>query len=372
MDIYIEKLKITKLFGAYDLDIDFTENYNIIIGENGVGKTTVLNILNAILSTQFEKLRDYDFEKIQFNFCGECITILKEHINIISPKTLSNKDNVEDKINNINRTSDSTITYYRLMINKLDSIDVDILNKIKESNISDELKLEFKNNDFDIADFQNFIENDNNYINILYILYTKIIIEKLNSDILFLPTYRIIEKSIANTEVLRAIIGEDIQTDLNFIEDYLIEVKNKLFELYKNDNKENIKEQLNEIQKNIYMFVEYCNKYLFNKKMVYDDNHVNLNIDARGQMHSLNDTSSGEKQIIFLFAKMFFSDRQVILIYDEPEISMSLEWQEQVLVDVVKSSRCKSMMVATHSPFIFKNELQHNAFSLSRYITEAK
>lgn len=372
MDIYIERLKITKLFGVYDLDINFTDNYNIIIGENGVGKTTVLNILNAILSTKFEKLRDYDFEKIEFNFCGECITILKEHINIISPILLSNKDNVEDRMNNIIISSDPKIPYYSFEISQLDFMNTDILNEIKGNKISNEIKLAFENKNFNVNELQSFIENDNNYIKILYTVYTKTILEKLDSEILFLPTYRIIEKSIANTEVLRAVIGEDIQTDLNFITNYLLEVKGKLFELYKNGDKEIQKEESNKLQKNIYMLVEYCNKYLFNKKMVYNDDEVTLNIVSHEQVRELNNTSSGEKQIIFLFAKIFFSNKQVILIYDEPEISMSFEWQRLLLVDIANSGRCKSMIAATHSPFIFQNKLQNNAFSLSRYMTEAK
>ena len=41
----LTKFKITKLFGYQNVDIDFDSNYKIIIGENGLGKTTVLNCL---------------------------------------------------------------------------------------------------------------------------------------------------------------------------------------------------------------------------------------------------------------------------------------------------------------------------------------
>ena len=41
---------------------------NIFLGENGMGKTTILNCLYAVLSGRLEKLDNVVFEKIQIKF----------------------------------------------------------------------------------------------------------------------------------------------------------------------------------------------------------------------------------------------------------------------------------------------------------------
>ncbi|RYE52160.1 MAG: N-acetylmuramic acid 6-phosphate etherase [Sphingobacteriales bacterium] len=49
---------------------------------------------------------------------------------------------------------------------------------------------------------------------------------------------------------------------------------------------------------------------------------------------------------------------------DEPELSLSLDWQKKILVDVVNSPSCVQLIAITHSPFVFDNELEPYATSL--------
>ena len=78
----------------------------------------------------------------------------------------------------------------------------------------------------------------------------------------------------------------------------------------------------------------------------------------------LNSLSSGEKQMVSLFAKLFLYEKKKIVLIDEPELSLSLEWQRKILVDVVRSPLCSQMIAITHSPFVFDNELDPFAGSL--------
>lgn len=72
----------------------------------------------------------------------------------------------------------------------------------------------------------------------------------------------------------------------------------------------------------------------------------------------LDALSSGEKQMISLLAKLFlYPDNKIILI-DEPELSLSIDWQKQILVDVMNAPLCKQVIAITHSPFIFDNALE--------------
>ena len=84
----------------------------------------------------------------------------------------------------------------------------------------------------------------------------------------------------------------------------------------------------------------------------------------------LSKLSSGEKQIISLFAKIYLSDyKSYIILFDEPELSLSMIWQKQLLPDILDSKKCNFLLAVTHSPFIFDNELDQYAVGLSEYVS---
>ena len=63
---FIESFKITKLWDYRDdINLLFDRNVNVLIGPNGSGKTTVLNLLHAILTTDIPKLLDVPFEQAE-------------------------------------------------------------------------------------------------------------------------------------------------------------------------------------------------------------------------------------------------------------------------------------------------------------------
>lgn len=74
--------------------------------------------------------------------------------------------------------------------------------------------------------------------------------------------------------------------------------------------------------------------------------------------------SSGEKQMISLFARLYLYPGNKVLLIDEPELSLSLDWQRKILVDALRAPSCKQIIAITHSPFIFDNELESYAGAL--------
>lgn len=78
----------------------------------------------------------------------------------------------------------------------------------------------------------------------------------------------------------------------------------------------------------------------------------------------LDALSSGEKQIVSLMGKLYLYGGKKIVLVDEPELSLSLDWQRKVLPDVLKSGSVIQLVAITHSPFIFDNDLDKFATAL--------
>jgi hypothetical protein len=122
-------------------------------------------------------------------------------------------------------------------------------------------------------------------------------------------------------------------------------------------------------------FCGVCNRYMSkNKTFSYDNTAFDLSILQREKTGKeskieFKDLSSGEKQIVSLFSHLYLSGReQYFVIIDEPELSLSVPWQRKFLVDIRKGGFCTGLIAATHSPFIFDNELQKCAHGIGEYI----
>lgn len=117
-----------------------------------------------------------------------------------------------------------------------------------------------------------------------------------------------------------------------------------------------------------------CNGYLSGKKIIYDNQkfeiHIKQESDNNGSDElELRMLSSGEKQIVSLFSHLYLSSRKgFFVIIDEPELSLSVPWQESFLPDIINTKRCNGLVAVTHSPFVFKNELDHYAHSMEEFM----
>ena len=86
---------------------------------------------------------------------------------------------------------------------------------------------------------------------------------------------------------------------------------------------------------------------------------------------SIDMLSSGEKKLLLIFTlAVYFDDRDderynnfvssVYLLLDEPELSLSILWQETLLPDLLKETKNTRLVVATHSPYIVSEEMMKN------------
>ena len=64
-------LQIIGLYDTYNYNVKFNSDVTFIFGTNGCGKTTILNITEAIITGCLYKLFDYDFNKIVLSYTDQ-------------------------------------------------------------------------------------------------------------------------------------------------------------------------------------------------------------------------------------------------------------------------------------------------------------
>ena len=64
--------------------------------------------------------------------------------------------------------------------------------------------------------------------------------------------------------------------------------------------------------------------------------------------------SSGERRLLTLLLNCVYSSENLLLI-DEPEVSLSLNYQSKIMNDLVEILGEKVVIIATHAPFVFKS-----------------
>lgn len=111
-------------------------------------------------------------------------------------------------------------------------------------------------------------------------------------------------------------------------------------------------------EKELEEFFSICNNYLNNKKFKYIKEKFSYQIvldESRNQNNfiQIDTLSSGEKQLITMFAYLYLSkNKNIFLMIDEPELSLSITWQKSFILDILNGKKCIGILAVTHSPFI--------------------
>lgn len=359
MFLPITEFAIYGLHGDKDIVIPIEHQCKILVSENGMGKTTVLKALYATLTCQFSILNYLEFNKIIVKFPSDEIIIQKD-----------NKD-IDDIVRRINRSLNCQVLYlptYRRL-----EADLHQVGYIpKETGVTDNLLQS------DMADVEEKIKQiasgiESTLIGWLYRLNPKIWEQLLKG---------------ADVDDLRIENLETLKFGMNRIYAYIVEHgKEKFLQQFDpqqigdfdyyvlddffSDIIEAYKEQAEKDAK-VSQFIQTCNHYFFDKQLIYNKDNWSIEVQThKSRPLALESLSLGEKQIISTFSKLYLgSEKPLIILIDEPELSISIEWQRMLLPDILKSPRCHFLLAATHSPFIFDNDLNIYTVALNEYIRE--
>lgn len=108
----------------------------------------------------------------------------------------------------------------------------------------------------------------------------------------------------------------------------------------------------NELYLKINSFNEVIGKYADIKVKIQNNNE--LVFIKNSEEMAFDKLSSGERKLSFLFLEILLNDVDIYLI-DEPELSLSLNFQNKIITDLHVLTQKKTLFIATHAPYIYED-----------------
>jgi predicted ATP-dependent endonuclease of OLD family len=90
--------------------------------------------------------------------------------------------------------------------------------------------------------------------------------------------------------------------------------------------------------------------YIGNKIVTFEEKEISIEIRGKGKI-SLPGLSSGEKHLLLICIDALMAERNSYII-DEPELSMHIDWQHQLINSLMDLNPRMQLIAATHSPEI--------------------
>jgi hypothetical protein len=390
------------------ISFDLNKN-NLFYGLNGRGKTRILKAIFELCNLDFFKsstaiiniIDDLNLEYLQINNSN--------YQNLFEEKTKV-ESFADDSFN-------AFINNNKFAINDYIKEFEDLLQIISISYLSEKIKVTIqtgnsflKTKNISLQNFQIWLTQSERLIGELEIIRNKIIHENIDElsiikkdvinkilnrlQLIYRYILRRLEPFIYNRKIRKKILNFDVE-------------KNRVIKKLKNESAiyispnimeninilEQIKEEIQDIKVNLgtntwtYILEKDKNSIIKNdklKKNLYNLSknlniinttlerytNIELSFDNDGNIKVLKNKnniefkklSSGEKRIILLFLYVVFSKEKIILI-DEPEISLSLNYQSKFVDDIVRLADNKKIMMATHAPYIY-DDCKANEFEL--------
>ncbi len=416
----LSKIEIKGLFNLFDytIPLENEENLLIITGPNGFGKTMILNIIDSLFNNNLDFFQKLVFKSITIETDNDIQLIIekeegknevrftifeskilyasylhlpvKEHSgNVIlfyggETKTTYGLDNDLEKDTN----QETNSTFYNKLNKSLNSLKVHL---IKEQRLlrrnPKKIKKEGSYDFFiDSNDSKTFvIDTIEEYANEL----RDLISDNLNESYTItqqidstFPKRLLSEKgtlSIEEFDKRFKLLKEKQEKLKRFglsqseqeIPSYDEKNANVLL-VYLKDSEEKIS-VFDELLNKLELFTNILNERRFTFKSIKIDRKKGfIFLTSKGNELSLTDLSSGEQhEVVLLYELIFKSNKNTLVLIDEPEISLHVTWQKEFLSDLLKIMELQQMqvIVATHSPQII-NDRWDLVFNLETQTTQ--
>jgi predicted ATP-dependent endonuclease of OLD family len=287
---YIDKVEIKELWGLSNVNWSLKSDVNILVGENGTGKSTIIKAIRRAYDNCKDKLKTSDildykeidwFDNLNISFKSELIYPFNTNVNNIEN---DNKGRIIPKLYHI------------------DTFDTPL-------QVTD-IEKRFKKNLYSDIDFM------------------------LDEEITAFVSYQL--------DQTKKILNQKIDTELAYAK--------------------------------IRFFIKTLNRLFENTNKVYDENDNRIVFVLENFIKiEPNQLSSGEKQLLLILLTVLNQDEKPsILLMDEPEISLHISWQYE-LIEIIRTinPNCQ-VIIVTHSPSIFNDGLRDKVFWIEDIVKKSK
>ncbi len=405
----LKKIKIQGLFNKFNYDIELKkEGITILTGPNGYGKTTILKIIHALAVKNLIFFLQLPFKKIVLTQEKNEVSLLKTEPDAIEIQSGNDLSSVSYEISDITKNIGYFINSSYRQIDKNRWLDIrndtihtteSLLYQLAENNSEIQTKHDKKqmpdigNAYFireqrlvkkgsviiktgDSPEETEFIERRKGFgstieeyakelsINIKDILAKSSKIgQELDSSFprrLFDETKKVSEEEF--NKRYNAI--KEKQKSLSMYG--LSATKEDSYPSFKEENAKALLVYLDDTEKKLAVFDDILKKlqlfstilnerqFVFKKLEISPDFGFRFKTEGEKEL-SLTDLSSGEQQeVVLLYELLFKVGPNTLVLIDEPEISLHVAWQKEVLNDLLKIIELQKIIVitATHSPQI--------------------
>ncbi len=396
----ISEVEISNFWNRLNAKCRFNPDVNIIIGRNGTGKTTFMNILHAALSVDIDEMANSEFEKIKiilqkgrqtktikvrkltiadspFQYVEYQVSTRKYMIRSLSAddrrigpmlrkRALEESAELRQELSKL--VSLSSLSVYRLRSGE----DYEIKDRSGRRLVSpvdfrlSQIKGELTQYQFELSQAARIISANLQKDVLASILFKNDVrskkvsfpkkYEKDQEQAKLVSAYSrlgaadsAIRKQIsAHSSAIEQAVnrlhhGGLEETDIAALEAFLrtqhiIEMSLKA------------EEEINEIFSQINLFISILKDFIPEKTFSLEAGRlVVTNIDK--EVIPTDKLSSGEKQLLILLIEALLQkSKPYVYLADEPELSLHIEWQRKILPAVKKINPHAQIIAATHSP----------------------
>ncbi len=341
-------LYIKKYNHLEDFTIEFKQQLSVIIGVNGSGKSSILEVLAQIFSAVYLN------EKASFGFKlnYELGSVLVELSAEKGGKII--KMNGEDAINR-QLLPNNVVVYYSGLSDKMEK-----LCKPHEDRQRDD----FKKGDLSKRPF--FYYRPENFKMFLFTLFafefgsTKdFILEKIklsglnsfNIEINKPPKWKKIKGKADDLWGLEGKTRNFCDKLAEFSDKTILDTRSDNFIKYSFNSIEKLYEIKNAYYKENQIF-EHLDMLLYEDML----GKITLLLEKQGQIFESDALSEGEKQIIAIRGiNDLLINENTLLLFDEPDTYLHPSWQGQFMEEIIKYSENAQFVITTHSPNIISS-----------------
>ena len=172
-----------------------------------------------------------------------------------------------------------------------------------------------------------------------------------------------IDRPILNGEMLEKIPGADIRTELDWqlynlqrrYLNYQVNIGNKIIELL-TSGKPKEQQAAAELTKPKKLFQDLIDELFAPTAKKINRTSNEIFFEQYGETISPYMLSSGEKQmLVIMLTALVQENSHCVMLMDEPEISLHIEWQQQLIGLIRTLNPNAQIILCTHSPAIIMN-----------------